>query len=95
MKISTVRNDCLSKVLSCVHVDGTARLQTVDKKDNPLFYNLIDHFKNVTGIPALLNTSFNLAGMPIVESPFDAIDCFLNAEGLDALIIDKMIYLKE
>ena len=63
--------------------------QTVDKKDAPLYYALILAFFALSGIPIVLNTSFNLAGMPIVESPSDAISCFLDANpDLSLLVLD-------
>lgn len=76
-----------------VHVDGTGRLQTVSKEDHPLFYSLIAHFERLTGIPVVINTSFNLAGEPIVCSPYDAIRTFFTC-GMDALIIGKYLVRK-
>jgi carbamoyltransferase len=68
------------------HVDGSARLQTVSRRHNAMFYDLIHTFGEITGIPVLLNTSFNRAGEPIVESPQDAIDAFLVMK-MDLLIM--------
>lgn len=68
------------------HVDGTARVQTVDRDDNPLLWQLLNAFKRHTGIPVLLNTSFNLKGQPIVATPQSAIDTAL-AGGLDRLVL--------
>lgn len=65
------------EIPAVVHVDGTARVQTVSPLENRAFYDLIKAFDSLTGIPMVLNTSFNGKGMPIVESPSDAIDCFL------------------
>jgi carbamoyltransferase len=73
-----------------VHVDGSARLQTVSHRDNPKFYRLLRYFYESTGIPVLLNTSFNRAGEPIVNSPEDALKCFL-ACGMDVLIIEDFV----
>jgi carbamoyltransferase len=75
-----------------VHVDGSARLQTVSREDNPVFYRLILEFYEITGIPLLLNTSFNRAGEPIVNSPTDALKCFLKC-GMDALVIEDYLIL--
>jgi carbamoyltransferase len=75
---------------AALHVDGTARLHTVNKNINPRFYKLIDAFKDRTGVPVLLNTSFNLAGEPIVETPVDAIKCFLESE-IDVLVIGNYL----
>ncbi|SDN48897.1 carbamoyltransferase [Fictibacillus solisalsi] len=72
------------------HIDGTARVQTVTRKSNPIFYALLEHYKNLTGIPLLLNTSFNGSGEPIVESPKDAINSYIHL-GLDVLIMDEFI----
>jgi carbamoyltransferase len=77
-----------------VHVDGSARLQTVAKEQNPLFYKLIRAFYDITGIPLVLNTSFNRAGEPIVNSPEDALKCFL-ACGLDALLLEDYLVLNK
>lgn len=75
------------------HVDGSARLQTVHKETNPRYHELIRQFGELTGIPVLLNTSFNIMGEPIVESPIDAIRCFFST-GIDALIIGSFLLRK-
>jgi len=75
---------------SVTHVDGTARVQTVNKKQNKIFYNLINEFKKITGIGCILNTSFNNAGEPIVEKPIDAILGILNMD-IDYLILGDRI----
>ena len=67
------------------HVDGTARLQTVHPDTNPRYYRLLKAFEKLSGVPVLLNTSFNVMGEPIVESPIDAIHCFFST-GLDYLV---------
>ena len=69
------KDDVKDKVPAVVHFDGTARLQTVTKNDNPWYYNLISMFKDKTGVPIILNTSFN-DREPICETPAHAIDCF-------------------
>lgn len=76
-----------------LHIDGTARLQTVSEEDNDLFYKLLKEFYNLTGIPGLLNTSFNLNNQPIVETPEDAIETFLNAP-LDNLVLGNYLLSK-
>lgn len=68
------------------HVDGTARLQTVNKEINPLYHKLLTRFGELSGTPVLLNTSFNIQGEPIVESPVDAIRCFFST-GIDVLVL--------
>ncbi|MEH1787269.1 MAG: carbamoyltransferase C-terminal domain-containing protein [Nostoc sp.] len=81
------------KVPGVVHVDGTGRLQTVKRDWNPRFYDLISAFFQLTGIPLILNTSFNVMGKPIVHSVEDAIAVFMTT-GMDVLIIEDRIYLK-
>jgi carbamoyltransferase len=75
-------------------VDGTARLQTVSRKVNPLFYALLEQFSKITGVPMLLNTSFNNNFEPIVDSIDDAVACFLTT-GLDQLVISDWIVQKQ
>jgi carbamoyltransferase len=75
------------------HVDGTARVQTVDGQE-PFLQALLRAFYRRTGVPVLLNTSFNLAGEPIVETPEDAILAFLSC-GLDVLILEGAVITKE
>ena len=64
------------KIPSAIHVDGTARVQTINKAQNERFYNIIKSFYKITKVPCVLNTSFNDAGEPLVESPLDALLCF-------------------
>src|ERR1017187_7734546 len=75
-----------------VHADGTGRLQTVETDVNPLYWKLIDRFGEITGVPVLLNTSFN-ENEPVVNNPAQAIDCFLRTK-MDALAIGSFILLK-
>ena len=77
---ASVRPDKRESVPGITHVDGSARLQTVHRDDAPLYHALIAAFCALVGVPMVLNTSCNLAGMPIVESPADAIACFLDAD---------------
>jgi carbamoyltransferase len=76
-----------------VHFDGTGRLQTVDNSVNPKYYSLIAEFSKLSNVPIVLNTSFNVNGMPLVETPADAIDCFY-ASGIDALIMNDYLIEK-
>ena len=76
------------RVPAITHVDGTARVQTVDPEIEPLYHALISAFERKTGIPLVLNTSFNLRGMPIVESPYDALQCFLYTD-MDSLYLGR------
>ncbi|MAF49299.1 MAG: carbamoyltransferase [Rhodospirillaceae bacterium] len=81
------------QVPAVTHADGSCRVQTVARETNPDYHALIDAFGAETGIPLVLNTSFNDRGEPIVESPEDAISCFLRT-GLDALWMDGMLVRK-
>lgn len=92
--VPPVRENKNREIPSVTHVDGTARLQTVSRITNPVFYQLIQEFYRITGVPVLLNTSFNDNGEPMVESPEDAINGFLNMD-LDALIIDAFLLTKK
>lgn len=87
-------NDVRSSIPAVTHVDNSARVQTVFKNTNPLFYNLINEFKKLTGVPILVNTSFNIRGEPIVCSPLDAFRCFMGTD-LDVLVIENFLLLKE
>ena len=77
--------------LTAVHVDGTARPQMVSRETNPRYWNLINEFKKLTGIPMLLNTSFNIQE-PIVCTPQDAVNTFKNAN-FDALVLENNLVL--
>jgi carbamoyltransferase len=82
------------RIPAVVHVDGSARIQTVSQRENPRFHKLIACFRERTGVPVLLNTSFNRAGEPIVNSPEDAIRCFLKS-GLGALVLEDYLVLPD
>ena len=88
-----VAEEWKKKIPAVVHVDGTARPQMVSKQTNPRYWNLINEFKKLTGIPLLLNTSFNVQE-PIVCSPQDAINTFNNAN-FDALCLENNLVLRE
>ena len=81
------------RIPAVTHVDGTARVQTVAREDDPRFHALLRSFHELTGVPVLLNTSFNINGEPIVSSPEDAIRCFLGT-GLDLLVIEDTVIEK-
>jgi carbamoyltransferase len=78
-----------SIIPAVTHVDGTGRLQTVSKTYNPKYYALIETFRQKTGIPLLLNTSFN-ENEPIVNTPSEALDCFLRTQ-MDMLVMENVI----
>ncbi len=88
--VAHVREAKKSIIPAVTHVDGTARVQTVSQTQNPRYYDLISEFEKETGVPVLLNTSFNVKGEPIVFSPNDAIRCFLKTD-LDYLILGDYI----
>ncbi|HBF67019.1 MAG TPA: hypothetical protein DDW36_01180 [Candidatus Magasanikbacteria bacterium] len=88
-----VCEDKKDKIPSLVHVDGTCRLQSVTKESNARYYELINEFYKLTGIPLLLNTSFNLGGDPIVEKPYDALDTFVRTQ-MDYLVLEDYIVEK-
>jgi carbamoyltransferase len=75
------------------HVDGTGRVQTVSRKHNPRYYRLIAEFERLTGVPIVLNTSFNIRGEPIVHRPEQAVECFLKT-GMDALFLGDYMLTK-
>ena len=83
-----------SEIPAVTHVDYSARIQTVNKKTNKIYYDLISKFKEKTGCPVLVNTSFNVRGEPIVNSPTDAFNCFMGTE-LDYLVIGNCILDKK
>jgi len=88
-----VRPEWRDKIPAIVHVDGTARVQTVREQTNPMLYRLLKEFEALTGVPVLINTSFNIKGEPIVETPQDAVNCFLNT-GVDHLVMHDTIVSK-
>jgi carbamoyltransferase len=88
-----VRPEWRDRVPAIVHVDGTARVQTVKREHNERLYLLLKAFERLTGVPVLLNTSFNIKGEPIVESPADAMKCFLST-GIDYLAMHDMLITK-
>ncbi len=92
-KVLVVRPSMSRSIPAVVHVDGTGRPQTVTEAANPLFYRLIAAFHGLTGVPLVLNTSFNLNEEPIVESPADAIRTFY-ASGMDALALGGFLLRK-
>jgi carbamoyltransferase len=88
-----VRPEKRAVIPSVTHVDGSARPQTVEKEINPLYWRLIDEFGKLTGVPVLMNTSFNLRGEAIVHTPTDAIRTFFSS-GMDALFIGSFFVEK-
>ncbi len=88
-KLNVVR----SEVPAITHVDYSARIQSVSKEDNPLYHKLISRFYEKTQCPIIVNTSFNVRGEPIVESPLDAYKCFMRTE-MDVLVLGNNVLFK-
>ncbi|MEV4644890.1 carbamoyltransferase C-terminal domain-containing protein [Saccharopolyspora sp. NPDC049357] len=88
--VHDVTSEWQDRIPAAVHIDGTARPQTVDRAAEPLVARLLDSFTARTGVPALINTSFNTAGRPMVDSPVDALECF-GASPIDLLVIGPFV----
>ena len=88
------RSEKISEIPAVVHVDTSARVQTVSKDNNPRFRKLLECFYEETNCPVILNTSFNVKGQPIVNSPDDAIKCFLSTN-IDVLAIGDFVVNKD
>lgn len=93
LRVCEVNAQRKDEVPAIVHADGTGRLQTLTPEANGRFYELVKRFYERTGVPMLLNTSFNRMGQPIVETPTDAIECLLNT-GLDCCVFEDRIVFK-
>ncbi|MCH8225470.1 MAG: hypothetical protein IIC97_06365 [Chloroflexi bacterium] len=78
------------EVIPAVNHMGTARIQTVYRDSSPFYYQLIEGFGDATGVPVLLNTSFNVRGEPIVNTPRDALNTFVNS-GIDSLVLGSFV----
>jgi carbamoyltransferase len=83
-----------SMIPAVTHVDHSARIQTVDRERHPRFYKIIERFEQRTGCPVLINTSFNVRGEPIVNSPADAYRCFMMTN-MDALVMESYVLIKQ
>ena len=92
--IYDVSKDKADKIPAVRHVDGTARIQTINEDQHPQYYQLLKAFKNKTGVPVLVNTSFNTLGKPIVCTPRDAIECFWTSP-FDALVMGSYLIKKK
>jgi carbamoyltransferase len=82
------------KIPAVTHVDGTSRLQTVSKDTNPLFYDLINEFYKITDVPVLINTSMNVRGEPIVNTPEQAYNMIIKTD-MDYIVLGNHIVKKE
>jgi carbamoyltransferase len=94
LRVVPILPDKIDKIPAVAHVDGTARVQTLASHENPGYYQLIRTFHELTGVPLVLNTSFNIAGKPIVEKPEDALECFEKTE-IDILVMGPYIISKQ
>ena len=85
MQVYPIRADKRAQIPAVTHVDGSGRLQTVQQSANPRYYQLISAFRELTGVPMVLNTSFN-ENEPVVCRPAEALDCFLRTK-MDVLVL--------
>jgi carbamoyltransferase len=87
MQVFPIRPEKRPLIPAVTHVDGSGRLQTVTREANPLYYSLIEAFRDLTGVPMVLNTSFN-ENEPVVCKPGEALDCFLRTR-MDVLVMGR------
>ena len=93
LRVVAVRREVRDRVPAIVHVDGSARVQTVSSQDNREYWRLILEFSRISGVPLVLNTSFNVQGKPIVETPADAVACF-SSTAIDVLWMPPKVLSK-
>ena len=93
MQVFQIREEKRKRIPAVTHVDGSGRLQTVSQEANPRYYRLIKSFRDLTGIPMVLNTSFN-ENEPVVCRPQEALDCFLRTK-MDVLVIGDMFVSRD
>ena len=89
MQVFQIRPEKRPLIPAVTHVDGSGRLQTVSQRTNPLYYSVIDTFRELTGVPMVLNTSFN-ENEPVVCEPRQALDCFLRTK-MDMLVMGQAV----
>jgi carbamoyltransferase len=89
MEVFQVRQEKRAQIPATTHIDGSGRLQTVHKETNPRYYRLIEAYREITGVPIVLNTSFN-ENEPVVCKPQEALDCFLRTK-MDVLVLNDWI----
>ncbi len=94
LAVCPVRAEWKNKLSSVTHIDGTARVQIVNRDDNPIFFHLIKEFGKLSGIPVVINTSFNVRGEPIVCTPGDAYNCIVGTE-IDYLVMGRFLINKK
>jgi carbamoyltransferase len=93
MKAYRIRPEKRSVIPAVVHVDDTCRPQSINEKINPVYYKILNKYYERTGVPVLMNTSFNVRGEPIVSKPIEALRCYLST-GMDALLIGSFLLKK-
>jgi carbamoyltransferase len=93
LQVFPIRSDKRSQIPAVTHVDGTGRLHTVEREDNPRYHGLIDAFYRMTGVPMVLNTSFN-ENEPVVCRPEEALDCFLRTR-MDVLFLGNVMLRRQ
>lgn len=94
LMVYPIRKEFRPLIPAVTHVDGSGRLQTVRRYQNPKYYELIKEFGKLSGMPILINTSFNIRGEPIVCTPYDAYKCMMGT-GIDCLVMDKFLIRRE
>ena len=94
MAVTNVKSDKQGVLEAITHVDGTARVQVIDQAGNPLLHSLLREFGRASGVPVLMNTSFNRRGEPIVNSPDEALSTFLWTD-IDFLVMESFIFYKK
>jgi carbamoyltransferase len=92
LQVYPISPDKRAVIPAVTHIDGTGRLQTVSRRTQPLYWQLLKAFEQLTGVPVLLNTSFN-ENEPIVHQPSEALDCFLRTD-LDVLVLGRTVVEK-
>ncbi|MHB8618300.1 MAG: carbamoyltransferase C-terminal domain-containing protein [Chloroflexota bacterium] len=93
LTVAPIRQAQRAKIPAMTHVDGSARLQTVPREWTPMYYRLIEKFGEATGVPVLLNTSFNLRGEPVVNTAEEALSTFVRS-GIDLLVMGNTVVAK-
>ena len=94
LMVCPVKDEKCSEIPATTHEGGTGRLQTIDRNTNSFYYDIVNHFGQLTGTPVVLNTSFNLRGEPIVNTPENALATF-GKSGIDALVLEDFLIRKE
>jgi len=93
MQVFQIREEKRAAIPAVTHVDGSGRLQTVSRRTNPRYARLIEAFRDITGVPMVLNTSFN-ENEPVVCTPQEALDCFLRTN-MDVLVLGNVMLLRQ